>query len=519
MAKPPNTASEKTFNSLMGIAKAGKMKPEEITTKWVQAACVMSGGQVMDEVMAEGTAVLLRNQLVNDMVKQKSPALALASNLLQGAWDAGKEKTLDTILADQFLADSFKVPNAFGIGALKKPLEDVMVRYRIAMRKANRFVLDDQLTELVTEVSNTAAIDVNKILRWLHSAVVPYETTWIEFDLHVKVAKMRTLAPLLDPFDGYDKVPPRMGLLIQRDVNVPTAFAITLVTQMIKNDGANALTCPQPVVYLFDAGKHPERVAGYEKYWAISDYAQSTAWGYSTDFDQMELSPEQRKQAEYFKTGTPKSLLGYMALAAAPLHQVLMNYAQKRTGVSDKMRLGLAEDFVASARENSGMLRWVIVLLSMLAEVPVRHSGLLRMPGKHRVGPLRKPFMDFHKISIKLPKTRPVAYVMRKLDQGTGRRNRAHEVRSHWRTYMNEMQERCAHEWAYDEGNGYRLCGRCMAYGRLIKEHIRGDAELGWVRKDYVLEANPSAPQIHKSLPEDDDFEDQVVIDMMEKLK
>jgi hypothetical protein len=31
-----------------------------------------------------------------------------------------------------------------------------------------------------------------------------------------------------------------------------------------------------------------------------------------------------------------------------------------------------------------------------------------------------------------------------------------------------------------------------MAYGRLIHEHVRGDPNLGWVHKDYVIKKEQS---------------------------
>jgi len=43
------------------------------------------------------------------------------------------------------------------------------------------------------------------------------------------------------------------------------------------------------------------------------------------------------------------------------------------------------------------------------------------------------------------------------------------------------------HAWEYDNNNGYALCGKCMAFRRRIREHVRGDPNLGWVRKDYVI--------------------------------
>jgi hypothetical protein len=155
----------------------------------------------------------------------------------------------------------------------------------------------------------------------------------------------------------------------------------------------------------------------------------------------------------------------------------------RRTKVMGK----IAEIINGEISEFAGTIRWVVTLLAMLNEVPTRSE--LVVPG-HQIyyGPTQKrQAYDFHKITLSLPKTKPVPFIERHLS-AVDRRHKAHQVRSHWRTYLSDSAcKREEHEWEYDYNEGYRLCGKCMAFGRLIHEHVRGDPSLGWVSKDYTI--------------------------------
>ena len=99
----------------------------------------------------------------------------------------------------------------------------------------------------------------------------------------------------------------------------------------------------------------------------------------------------------------------------------------------------------------------------------------------------RLPAFDYHTVTLRVPKTKPVAYIQRKLSNSESKR-RAHEVRGHWRIYLDDKPcPREEHEWETDWENGYRLCGKCEAYSRFIREHVRGDRALGWVHKSYIV--------------------------------
>jgi len=137
--------------------------------------------------------------------------------------------------------------------------------------------------------------------------------------------------------------------------------------------------------------------------------------------------------------------------------------------------------------EFAGMMRWMVCVLAMLNEVPIR-TDLIKPMHSMRAGLTRRvPAFDYHRVTLRLPKTKPVPWIERHLSN-VERKHKAHEVREHWRTYIHESAcPRDTHVWEYDYNEGYRLCGKCMSFSRLIHEHVRGDPSLGWVKKDYVV--------------------------------
>lgn len=65
-------------------------------------------------------------------------------------------------------------------------------------------------------------------------------------------------------------------------------------------------------------------------------------------------------------------------------------------------------------------------------------------------------------------------------------KHRRHEVQSYFRNF--DKHEGCAHEWPlYPDAEGRWTCPRCGQWRIRVKEHVRGDATLGWVNKDYIV--------------------------------
>lgn len=100
--------------------------------------------------------------------------------------------------------------------------------------------------------------------------------------------------------------------------------------------------------------------------------------------------------------------------------------------------------------------------LALINEGPIALTSN-RPPGKH-LGPRGpRPYFETHNVTITVPaRTRNVVdYAARKIVSGI--KHRRHEVRGHW---------------------------RCISEGRRIwiREHMRGDASIGYVRTNYHIE-------------------------------
>lgn len=419
------------------------------------------------------------NETLNERDRQEelfraSPALAVASQILGGM---GQDD--NPSLADLFIAEVSK-PCTGLKGRERKVYEEHMLQYRLDMRKAKRFILDDRFTEMATHM---ATVPAKKTLARLQYCILPYEQTWIEFNLRIKVRTIREIHKSNN--DDYSDVAPRLGMLLQR-IN-DTDAVCTLVGEY-EGTAVAHLMC-----YFFSTVesnfKYPNVPFGCMPLSSLAtNFPEAVLEG-------MELT-NITKGSIWGYTGGPTS--GVMS-DAPPVSEIRLPAFLERHGECGFSRMYYPFKFTISnhklnemgsveLREFTGHMRWAATVLAMLNEVPIstdhvqpdRQMRIAHTTRQHR-------FTDYHKVTLRLPKKNPIKYLERQFT-GSGARRRAHEVRSHWRTYMHAQH--CGyekHDWEYDHENGYRLCGKCEAFGRLIHEHVRGDPSLGWVRKDYVI--------------------------------
>jgi hypothetical protein len=435
----------------------------------------------------------------------KSAAVDFSDALLRGnptalrlAEQALREPKEETSLADFFMAETYTLAKRLGMNRHQaKTIEPILQSYRQDMRRAHRFVLDNDFVRYATEVSSTMRPE--KLLARLQYATLPYDITWIEFDLKTKVEVMRALHNMDNSKFDWNDVADRLGLIIRRLSD--TEAVVELVCETHGNYGLIGTT----VCYFF----------------SVKEYAWSYKDGRGTGCAPF-MPPDETSalarypgmtaaQAEQMRHIGPASLWGYSAAGQstviermAQMKQLRLPEFLTRHGVLGTGRMrGILETLLGSDRDEvvsdtiahllvsettefTGMMRWIVTILACLNEVPV-DSHHVQPEGTIRTGLTgRRPLMDYHRIVLRVPKEKPVQYIERQLR--TAARRRAHFVRSHWRTYLHEQHcPRDEHQWTYDYDEGYRLCGICMAYGRLIHEHQRGDASLGWVRADYIV--------------------------------
>jgi hypothetical protein len=435
----------------------------------------------------------------------RSPAADFSAALMRGdpvaerlANQALKEPKEEASLADMFVAETYTLPKRLGLNRHQtKAIEPILQSYRQDMRNAHRFVLDNDFVRYATEISSTTPPE--KLLARLQFATLPYDITWIEFDLRTKVEVMRELHNMDNSKFNWDDVADRLGLIIRRLSD--TEAVVEMVCETHGNYGLIGTT----ICYFY----------------SVREYEFSDQDGRGTGC--RPLLPSGKFLADNNPTATdkeldivraigPASLWGYSAggrstvidkmaqMADLRLPEFLMRHGQLGTGRMEQIIMTLVsstntrtvEDTITSllvseTTEFTGMMRWVVIILACINEVPI-DTQHVQPRGNIRTSLTgRRPLMDYHRIVLRVPKEKPIQYIERQLRVGT--RRRAHEVMSHWRTYVHADSAcpRDEHDWTYDEEHGYALCGICMAYRRRIPEHIRGDPSLGWVRKDYVV--------------------------------
>jgi hypothetical protein len=432
---------------------------------------------------------------------RQSPALAMAQQMLRGDWlEDEREKVVksrlrrmpqykpgeEPTLADKFIASTYTLGAAANQAWKRKRIDEVMLQQRVAMRKAHRFVLDSEFVEHATRAST---VDSKKLLARLQFATLPYETTWIEFDLHTKIRVLQELHKI--ERIGLADISPRLGILLQR-IDDTTGIA-TLVSEAGDSADMHLLShCFSMVERTYWPpfnGHEPLRIGrNVERDQRLLDHANGGMWGYTQreDGGMLWATPG----ADIADLHTPVFLQRHGHTATGPLFGMYRSL----WGDDQASNQRLADLCKLEITEFAGHMRWLVTVLAMLNEVPL-HANYVMPMHQQRVDRTRKvKFVDYHKVTLRLPKLRPIPYIERHINGDVARRHRAHEVRAHWRTYLHEQH--CAreeHTWEYDHENGYRLCGKCMAYSRLIHEHVRGDATLGWIRKDYVIKKEQQA--------------------------
>jgi hypothetical protein len=373
-------------------------------------------------------------------------------------------------LADQFMVDSYRFPKvAVQRGSLRIGMERVMIHYRMALRNAHRFEIDDEFVRYSSEVSNTTFS--GQLLQRINSAVMPYPTVWVEFNLHEKVRTAERMGALKEKFVPAE-VPERCGLLFERDPENISRWAMTVVTTRPSlKDGKKIgeVVVPHPVVYLFDPQEVIGPISGYKEFRdeKLHRLMGALAWGYRDETQKIIASPRLWRT---IRLGQSK----------------VFEYIWQNSGSNrDQSRC----EFEHDAHENMGFIRWAITVLAMMSEIPT-YRGFVEPQGRHMVGGQSKRFMDWHRVSLKLPKRRPRQWIDYKLKRADARKHKLHEVMGHWRTYLSPsaMNKRCDHDWLVDHDNGYRLCEKCESFGRRIKEYWRGDAALGIIRKEYIVQ-------------------------------
>jgi len=413
-----------------------------------------------------------------------------------GAMEAKEEASL----ADKFVATTYDLPKRWKLNAHeRKKIEPILQSYRVDMRKAHKFVLDDEFCRYATEISSTTPPE--RLLARIQYATLPFEVTWVEFDLKTKVRCMRALHGMDDTHFDYSEVADRMGLLLRRLSDTEILAELAVESAQDSESYVGTMIC-----YFFStSGEHEWTVTDGTRYgcqtmpmdpsayvppkdydeW-LTQIGAASLWSYTTKGQSGMLE----KASDIKKLRLPSLLLKHGILGFGRMFYIAASLPRYKTETGKKAVSDLVSHEIG---EFAGMCRWIVILLAMLNEVPV-DKKLVQPGGKirHRLNHSR-PLVDYHKLTLRLPKLDPIKFIEKQL-RTAGARRRQHPVRQHWRHYLEPVH--CGpgqHEWEFDHEEGYALCGKCKSYMRRIPDHLRGDPSLGFVQHDYVLKKDPRA--------------------------
>lgn len=450
---------------------------------------------------------------IPSVTEGKSPAMDFTAALQRGDPEAqrllaGAGVTMDNFdeiqtnppkeepsLADMFIAETYNMAKRLGLRANQaKRIEPILAEYRNDLRKAHRFVLDKDFVRYATEISSTTRPE--RMLSRIQYATTPYDVTWIEFDLRTKVEVMRRVHGLDSSNFNWNEVADRLGLIIRRLST--TKMVVEMVCETFGAHGLIGTTiCYFYSVAPYDFKPEDGRGTGcipfipgrYEPFKGrpvdefrdLINLGAASLWGYTTD---QHTSTVIEKLSQMRSLRLPSNLVHHGVLGTGRMRIILETlipdagvYAVENT---------IANLMLQETTEFTGMIRWVGTVLALINEVPITTQRIAQ-EGTIRTGlTSRRPLMDYHRITLRVPKLNPIRFLERKLRPGT--RHRRHMVRSHWRNYLEENY--CnydQHEWEYDEEHGYRVCGKCWSESTLIPEHERGDASLGWITHEYTI--------------------------------
>lgn len=441
------------------------------------------------------------------------------------------------------------------LGKLQRELmEPGLIALRSRLKNARLFCLDDDFARLAAQA---CMLGPQQIAEWVNLAHLPFETTWIEMNYKPLLAgalgekerstcervgfllerdEVRPTAfsmttflfwkednPSLKEDKGPNGVPNPNVVLFDRvggpgfqgspvHGNVPwNLYSYGVEIEGKEHDGNLTIqfSGKHPVHFdkvteLLDLNlgeKGPQdriRICEVEDSLEYSESIKkilglkAAVWGW-LKFELKDLITEGRL-LDFFNQkneGYPP-LMDKVQIAIDPCYSRPWNFHLKNKNMKGFTKFLLA--VMTDLMECSGSLRLVVTVLAMLNELPVILKAE-QPTGKRFLGLKQKPYLGYNKVSINLPKGRPIEVIQRLLKNAVSRERKAHEVRSHWRTFYPKenwgfMCRPLNHDWVYDHANGYRLCGKCGAEGRLIKEFYRGNAALGWVSKEYALRAD-----------------------------
>lgn len=355
--------------------------------------------------------------------------------------------------------------------AERKLVEPGLRKHRLNLRKARRFTLDDGFTrEAVAEASRPAYY----ALRRADLANLPFDSVWIECDQEVRLRTQLTLGTSKSR-EGREDRGIAGWLIVRRNTDHADTWTATPFASgrdPAVDDTEIGMCCQNLMVGASQAAV----LAGDED--NESRMMLTMGWGYAgSDEEYISALPALVERG----FTSPESEVFFPVIKMHIVddgHGPTLMEARARQFFEGYKRHGI---------ESRGDLRFLITVLAMVNHVPVRY---VHKPASGRFTRRLNSmdYLDTHIVTLTPGRMRTRTILDRAVRQFEQSRRRAHEVRGHWMlaTHGKGGRPGCSHLPISGDGDTC-ICGKCG--GKLVwrDHHQRGDASLGFVKKEYEV--------------------------------
>ena len=357
------------------------------------------------------------------------------------------------------------------------------------VHRARKFILDNDMIRVVAHI---AAQPPEYFLKHLTSCRLPFDTVWFQWDQGQMLQALREAGIGPGPRDntsGHDAVlceslsGSRIRMELVSNYLIPAAkdSGVVMVPFGFITD------LDQPVVGgLLD----DDRIATDN----VREFQTAVRSNVALGVDYETAMEEQG-------TGSALDrLTQHIAYSASgPLGQQMLQWQRGVNQTNDPLErmtwtYKIQKSNFAGLKRVAGVWRTVMAILILLntAGSEVDTDTLISPRGSKSVRGRVIPYMEYRRVGLKLPRDK----IIRRISQQTQeyRPKRRHEVAATWCYRTGTGDPACAHpRFEPVPDTKFQECPECGRLRWRRQQHLRGDASLGFVRKDYHLSPNERA--------------------------
>jgi hypothetical protein len=364
---------------------------------------------------------------------------------------------------------------------LGDPARGILTKYRMRLRDAERFTIDNEAVRLICQLSYQR----DRMAAWSCLARLPYDTVWFEFNLHEKCREFERMGTLSSPFDP-DEVGATVGYLMYRDGPPGTTRWIAHpFYEMHTGEMVSGL-----IAFLFDPEGQPNAPLRGSEIW------QSPTLSLRPGFPKargeypygsiITIDQEALLAGDFNYDGSSVVAGDWFINRGGAIVDPFWEKQLARQG-NDKINQMIAPQ----VKEEAGIVRWLVTLLTAINTLPkdirsVPTTTKTRVVAGRRLKPL-----SHNTIAIKLPRDDRVVRARAIMDHAVSADPRPwHKVIGHWRVIERSKAHGrvCRHLPTMVE-SGVAICERCELMVRWISDYHRGDMKVGIVEHTYAVTA------------------------------